>query len=180
VALGPGDPVYRTSTGGIQLSFGSENANSASAPVGVFGIVMGVQPYYDSAQGVRIWNSTIPSGVNYGTNLERQTKVLVMPVEWGVWEVDCTSSAVVSTLSGYQSMGGANAYHKLDAGSSDGRAKPILDIATSATTASAYWRILGVSPNQFNQDYTGRYIKMLVEINNVSNQRPGYSSTVGI
>lgn len=172
VSLGIGDPVTRLSTGGVTLCDGSEGAGGG---VAVYGIVVGVLPYYDAVSGLMRPTSALPDAVSYGTNLERQSKVLVVRADSGRWELDCDEATTATTLAAYQAFIGENCDHTLTGVVSvDTRAKPRLDISTHAT-ATSQWRVLAVSPSAENQDFSGNYVKLIVEIN--EGQFPAFSAT---
>lgn len=162
VFLGPGDPVVRLSTGGVTLC-------PATSPP--FGVVVGVGPY---------WNGTfmeptdkLPSDTAWGTILDRQSTVYVVPFEQAYWEIDCDDAATATTKAAYQAFVNENCSFILCGGvsghapttNSPARAHPRLDIATHAVTDSLILRIVAVSDTVDNQDFTGNYVKMIVELN---------------
>lgn len=174
--LGAGDLVVRDSTGGVILCGGEElGAGSAVAP---FGVVIGVKPYYDANTGRMTYSSVLPSDVAWGTVMDRQSKVLVVPVDWFLWEVDVDDTVTASTLAAYQAMVGCNVNHINTATSGMTRPTPKLDISNTATTSSFAWRIQAVSPTQNNQDFSGANVKLVVEANIA--QRPGRGTPTGI
>jgi len=167
VTLGPGDPVIRLSTGGVTLCDGAEGAGGALTP---YGVVMAVLPYYDAASGRMTPTETLPSGVAWGTNLERQSKVLVCPMEMAYWELDCDDAVTATTEAAYQAFNGENCDYRLNGGivptaNPQNRAHPRLDISAHATTNSLKFRIVRVSHTKDNVDFTGNYVKMIVELN---------------
>lgn len=168
VKLGPGDPVRIQSDGHLDLAAGNETTAE-----GAFGIVIGVKPYWDG--DFMQPSNTIPSDVSYDTNLARQTKVHVVPVTAGAWEVDVDDSSTATTQSAYQAFVGENADHILTGSTDNDRAYPKLDISTHATTSSLIWRILKISPTLNNEDFSGANVKLVV-IPNVA-QSPAFSAT---
>lgn len=171
VALGPGDPVTRLSTGGANLCDGSEGAGGG---VALYGICVGVLPYYDVTFGYMRPAGLLPSAVAYGTNLERQSKILVVRAEAGVWEVDCDENSTATTLAAFQAFMGENCDHVLTGVVGATRALPRLDISTHAT-ATSQWRIVGISKTAENQDYSGNYVKLYVTVN--ESQGPYFTAT---
>ena len=162
VALGIGDPVTRIADGSVTLCAGSEGG---SGGVALYGIVVGVAPYYDSVQGVMRPTAALPDNVVYGTNLERQSKVFVIPVVGSVFEIDCDDAVTATTEAAYQALVGTNCDHVLSGVASvDTRAKPKLDISSTGT-ATAQWRIVGLSKSLDNQDFSGANVKLLVVAN---------------
>lgn len=161
--LQPGDLVRKLASGGLTLCDGAEGAGGALPPLGV---VMHIGPYFD---GTRMKPSNqLPSNVAYGTILERQSTIWYLPVESAIWEVDCDDAVTATTEAAYQLTGGANADHR-NAGAAGAAvetgAKPRLDISTVNTTNTLIWRILGISPTQNNRDYSGNFVKLLVQPN---------------
>lgn len=160
--LGIGDPVIRLSTGGVTLADGTEGAGGA---VNIYAVVVGVKPYYDATFGRMTPSNVLPSAVAYGTNLERQSKVLVVPVGWGLWDVDVDDATTATTLAAYQLFIGENADHILTGVSGQVRAFPKLDISGHGTSNALHWRIVRVSPTQENQDFSGANVKLTVAAN---------------
>lgn len=171
VALRAGDPVRRKSTGGFEQADGAEGAGGAEA---IFGIVMGIGPYYDGEQMVR--RSSLPADVSYDSNLERQSKILVCPIDSAVWEIDVDDATTATTLAAYQAFVGENADHILTAASGT-KMLPKLDISSHATTGTLILRIVGIAPTLENVDFAGANVKLLVEANVA--QRP-WSSATGV
>ncbi len=172
VSLRIGDPVTRISTGGVTLCDGSEGAGGG---VALYGIVVGVLPYYDSTRGQMTPSNALPDNVVYSSNLERQSKVLVVRAEAGLWEIDCDDTAAAyDTLAEYQAFQGENCDHILTGASGETSAKPRLDISGHGT-ATAQWRLVRVSPTAANQDFAGNYVKFVVRVNEC--QAPGFVAT---
>lgn len=160
-ALRIGDPVTRLSTGGVTLCEGNEaSGNNGDA---VYGIIVGVLPHYDAAQNLMVPGNALPSDIAWGTVLERQSKLLVVPADAGIWEIECDDASTATTEAAYQAFIGENADHTL-AGASGTNLNPRLDISTHGT-ATAQWRIVGISPTAENRDFSGLYVKLLVKVN---------------
>ena len=170
VGIGPGDVVRSLSTGGVGLCDGAEGAGGATSPRY---IVVGVAPYWDAAQGVMTYGNVLPSDTTYGTVLERQSKLLVVPVESGVWEIDCDDAVTATTQAAYQAYIGENANHIHDTTATNTRPTPRLDISTHNTTSTLVWNIVGISKTQDNQDFSGNYVKLLVQANVVQLKTAG-------
>ena len=177
VALKIGDLVTRSSTGHVTLCVGAETT-AAGSLTPVFGVVAGIKSYYDSTKGVMTIGKSLPSGVAWGTNFERQTKVYVIPIEQGYWEVDVDSTATATTLPTYQVMVGGNVDFKNCGASVAEGAAPRISISSIATTSTLHFRIAEVSPTQDNVDYSGAYVKLIVESN--ASMRPNATGTAGI
>jgi len=169
--LRAGDPItFSTTTGMVTSADGSEGA---SAGVPILGIVVAVLPYYDSAQNLMVPGNVLPSGINWGTSLERQSKVLFVPAHSGIWEVD-THTAATTTEALYNAWKNENADHILTGTTNGGALTPRLNAAGHGT-ATAQWRIEGVSPTLMNRDFTGNYVKLLVSCNEGTG--PFYTAT---
>lgn len=179
VSLGPGDPVVKLSDGSVTLCAGAEGT-----VVGPYGICVGVVEIYDVTLGVMKPARLVPSDLAWGTVFSRRSKILVVPITQGIWEIDCDDTASgYDTEVEYYDMVGENADFRLCGASGESRAKPRLDVSTNATTLSLALRIHGVSKTADNRDFSGNYVKMLVKANLA--QMPNYiisaaaSTTVG-
>lgn len=161
VALGYGDLVKRVSTGGVTMAEGNETGGGASDIA--YGVIVGVGPYYDGTVMRR--RNTLPSGTAYGTNLTRQTKLFVVPLTAGVWEVDCDDAVTATTLAAYQDLIGNNVDYRLTQVAADTRPTPRLDISGVNTTNTLAMRIVGISKTVHNQDFSGNFVKLLVRPN---------------
>lgn len=174
VYLRPGDPVTRLAGGGFTLCDGLEGAGGG---VVVYGICVGILPYYDATigtSGAMRPTDKLPSGLVYGTNLERQSKILIVPADAGYWEIDCDDKVTATTLAAYQAFQGENCDHTLTGATNAGFAHPRLDISDHGT-ATKQWRISAVSPIVENDDFAGLYVKLIVRINEA--QQPGFVAT---
>lgn len=171
--LNIGDPVTLLSTGFVTLAEGNEaSGNNGDA---VYGIVVGVFPYWDG--DVMKPSNKLPSNVSYDTNLSRQSFVNVVPASLGLWECDCDAILSGATaLSDYQALIGENVDHKLHADSSTLKLTPRLAISTHDTSA-AQWRIMGVSTSKNNRDFSGNYVKLIVAVNESQEPLGGTTGT---
>jgi hypothetical protein len=159
VDLNIGDPVLLVSTGTVGL---------ATTTADVWGVIVGFKPY---------WNGTamtptnrLPGGTTGGSNITRQSRVLVVPVENNIFEVDVDDNTTATTYAGYQAFIGENADHVCVAdltNTSRPKANPKLDISVHATTNTLGWRIVGISDTAENQDFSGTGVKLLVMCNNI-------------
>lgn len=152
--------MTRLSTGGVTICEGVEGAAGGDA---VYGIIVGVLPYYDAAQNLMVPANALPSDIAWGTVLERQSKLLVVPADAGIWEIDCDDATTATTEAAYQAFIGENCDHTL-AGASGTKLNPRLDISAHGT-ATQQWRIVGISPTVNNRDFSGLYVKLLVKVN---------------
>ena len=164
-ALGPGDPVIALAAGGVTICLGAETGAQTG-----FGVVVGIGntgKVFNSTKGVMEPSSTVPSGVAYGTNLERQTKVLVVPLKPDqLWECDCDDATTATTLAAYQALSHSNVDLTLAvSGVAGTRVNPRIDISSTNTTNTLTWRIVKVSPTMENQDFSGNFVKLLITPN---------------
>lgn len=163
VVLSVGDPVIRLSTGGVTLCDSAEGAGGALAP---FGIVVGIGPYWDAGSGKMVRGNSLPADVAWGTLLERQSTVLVVPLAYNqLWEIDCDDATTATTEAAYQAFIGEHTNTRCDTTATNTRAFPRLDISAHNTTSTLVWNIRGISPTVNNQDFSGNYVKLLVSPN---------------
>lgn len=170
VTLGAGDPVTLLTDGTVTLCEGTEDT-----PLVPFGIVASVLHFFNGTFVTKA--SLLPSDTNWGTIEERASRVLVVPVDAGTWEVDVDENTTATTAAAYRDMIGENVDHVLTGQTALGRALPKLDISTNATTGTLMWRIVGTSLNVENQDLAELNVKLLVQPNVA--QLP-WSSATGI
>lgn len=158
--LQKGDPVKLLAGGTVDHANPGEPVYGIVAGVGNDGKVFDSNIGQFGALHPRSW---IPSGVVYGTKLDIQTKVLVVPAAGYQWEVDATSTE--ADLPAWQAFVGKNADHSFNAAAaSDLNANPRLNTA-APLAATAQWRIVRVSGTGLNQDFSGANVKLIVKIN---------------
>lgn len=159
-----GDPVTQLSTGYHAASIGSEGTHDL-----IFGVVVGFAPIYNSTTGrMEIVREFTGGGGVYGTNYERMSYALVVPVRDQVFEIDCDDGAAANdTEAEFIALVGQNADHVLTAGSTPDL-NPLLDISSAATTAALQWRIVDIAP-RIDNDLTVTRAKLLVTCNMVQN-----------
>lgn len=166
--LNPGDPVKFNNDGTVSLCGGNENSQTSQTALGVV-VGFGGQGYFNGTRMVR--SPFVPSGVTYGTNVDRQTRVMVVPMSAGIWELDCDDNTTATTFLAYQALIGENCDHRLTpngAGYVTAQlfANPVLNIAShNPATTTLSMRIVGISQNFSNQDFSGNYVKMMVQVN---------------
>lgn len=155
-----GDPIQQLSTGYHTVAVGSEGTQT-----GIFGIVVGFEPIYNSSTGRKEFVREFPGGGGvYGTNLSNMSYALVVPVGGQVFEVDWDQAATtVDTEAEQLALVGQNCDHKLVSGQTPDL-NPLLDTAQIAVGAGGQWRILDIS-TQVGNDPTSTRSKMLVMCN---------------
>lgn len=166
--LNVGDPIKINADGTVSLAGGNENSQ-VSQPIWGVVVGMGYQGYYNGQNMVR--KPFLPSGVTYGTSVDRQSKVLVAPISSGYWEFDCDDAVTATSYLAYQALIGENCDHRLSPNAlgfvnAQLAANPVLNIAShAAATTTLSLRIVGVSYTVANLDFTGNYVKIIAEAN---------------
>lgn len=168
VAIRPGDPVNQLASGMVQhitISDGTPTEDTMKC----LGVCAGIDPVFNSAKGqfgAMDRFSSLPTGVVYGTNLERQSNILIYEAAAFEFEADCDDNVTATTLAAYQALVGENCAISYNA--SAPFANPRIDISTHVTT-SEQLRIVGISPTLANQDFSGANVKLIVRFNLVQN-----------
>lgn len=148
--LNPGDPVIKVSDGTVAI---------ATTGV-VFGVIIGVEPFYDGTKMVR--DDRLPGNTVYGSVLERQSKVLVIPVADQLFECVADENTTATTQAAYTAFIGENV--DLVMVPVAPLATPRLDISTHAVTNTLGWRIVNLGRG-VNIDYTGNFVPLVVTAN---------------
>jgi len=173
VDLNVGDPVKLVSDGTVAL------ANTTDVP---FGIITGILNVYNSGVGAVQPINRVPGATAPGTTvIDRFTRVLVTPCAGIIWEIDVDDNTTQTTFAGYVGLIGNNVTHVCVADTSNSslpKADPRLDISSAAVTATLDWRIVGVSRNVANKDYSGTNTKLLVMANTTN--EPGHASVATV
>lgn len=177
VDLNVGDPVRLLDGGFIQIFEGAESDAQDPVIAANYGVVVGFEFLWDAAKAKMDPVLKYPStGIAWGTNLERASRVLVVPTKDAIFEVGCDDKVTADTLAEYRALIGDNVAHIFDY-VSGGWANPLLDISThDATDATLPWRIWDVSDTRNNENYAGDYVKMLVTTN--IGQFPEFKATL--
>lgn len=136
-----------------------------------YGVVVGIGPVFNANKGqfgLMDRFNFLPAGITYGTNLERQSVLLIVPIAGNTFEVDVKGSAVATTQAAFQLLIGTNV--NLIYTASTTFANPTLDSASANyVTTPRQFRITGISPNVANQDFSGANVKLLVVGNTIEN-----------
>lgn len=164
VDLHPGDPIQILSTGFGALAVGSEGTQT-----NVYGIYVGQGAEFDGTV-MQPRNKHIGGSGVYGTNLERQTYIYVLPVVGQIFECDCNDNTTATTESAYSAFIGENMDFVLTAdttNANDPKATPQVNISThNPATTTLQLRMWDISP-RVNTDFTGNYVKIRVAFNRV-------------
>lgn len=153
VDLRVGDPVKKVSDGTIAL------AALGDSP---FGVIVGIGPYFDGTR-MRPGGVSLPGGTVYGTLLERQSFVYIVPVADQLFEIDCDDAVTATTEAAFAAFIGENCDATINPVAGSTLANPRLDISTHAVTATLRWRIVDIA--RYPNDFTGNYVKLLVTAN---------------
>lgn len=164
--IGPGDIFKKVNDGTVAL---------AAATDAFAYVCTGVIQFY--ANGVITSGKVVPGGSGvYGTNYERETLILGIPVTQCIFEADCDDAVTATTYAAYRTLIHNNVNHINTGDTTNVRANPQIDISTANTTNTLQWRIVDISPTQENQDYSGSYVKLLV-VANISQLGAGFAGT---
>lgn len=169
VDLNAGDPVKLVSDGSVALANTTED---------VYGILVAVYRVFDSASGNVKPVNRVPGGTTGSGNLERQTRVGVVPASWGIWALQVDDKTTATTEAAYQAFIGENVNHVCAGDTTDAnrpKANPRMDISSHATTAGLTWRIVGISKNVSNQFFDESNVTMLTRVN--KGQEAGWPAT---
>lgn len=159
VDLNIGDPVKMVSTGTVALAQSTED---------VFGIIVGVLPYWNGTAMTP--TSRLPGATTGGGLLERKSRVLVVPVQEGLWECDVDENTTATTEAAYLAFIFENVDHTCAGDTTNAsrpKADPRLDISGHNTTNTLGWQIMGISKSLENMDFSGTNVKLIVKCNNI-------------
>ncbi len=155
VNINPGDVVKKVSDGTVALC-------AAGDPP--YGVVTRIHPYYDSGLGRMTFGKNLPFNTVYGSNLERQSFVSIIPVQNALFRALADDKTTATTQATYTGYIGENVdlINVGDTGRSS--VNPQVDISTHATTNTLTWRIVDISP-EVNIDFTGLYVPLIIAAN---------------
>lgn len=163
-----GDPVRRMDSGAFQLTEPGE-LDDDDANERTFGIVCGF-PQVLINGGVRP-NAYYPTGTVYGTNLDAQTLVQVIPVEAAVWEIDtATTSSSFDTKAEFQAVIGAVcsfSYTQINTTTSNPKANPMAVLSFGESTIVRQLRVVGLGRGFEQYDLTLANVPLQVVFNQV-------------
>lgn len=171
VGLTIGDPVQLLTDGSVALA--GDTTTTGAVP---FGVVVGITNAKVDSNNKARPTSYYPTGTTYTTKAN-ETRVAVIPFGRDIFEIDADDAVTATTETAYRALIGNNAdlVYLLDSSNPDRRkANPMLDISTAAA-ATAHFRILGISKTQENKDFSGNYVKLLVQLN--EGREPVFTAT---
>lgn len=161
VGITIGDPVDYLATGFMELT------NDTATRDTLYGVVMNIANAKIDANGKARPTNYLPSGTTYSLE-ETTSKLTVAPFSDHFWQMDCDDAVTATTLAAYRAFVGENVdmVFSRDTSIADKpRCNPLLDISTHAATAALMWRIVGVSKTRENADFSGNFVKLLVQLN---------------
>jgi len=171
VGLSIGDPVQRLTDGTFALA--GDTTTSGAVPFGVIVGFLNVKLDYSGTKSRPA--SYYPSGTSYSTKAN-ETRVAVLPFGRDVWEIDHRNGAL-TTEAAYRAIIEHNAdlvYTRDISNPDKPRADPQLDL-TSTGSATAHFRIFGISKSAENVDFSGANVKLLVQLN--EGREPMFTAT---
>lgn len=163
-----GDPVRMMNSGAFQLvepgELDDDDANERT-----FGIVCGFPQVL--INGAVRPNAYYPAGTVYGTNLNAQTQVAVIPVEGCVWEIDtATTSASFDTKAEYQAIINSVctfSYTQINTTTSNPKANPMAVLSFAESTETRQLRVVGLGRGFEQYDLTLANVPLQVVFNQV-------------
>lgn len=166
--LNIGDPVRRMNSGAFQLvepgELDDDDANERT-----FGIVAGFPQVL--INGAVRPNAYYPTNTVYGTNLNAQTIVQVIPVEGCVWEIDtATTSSSFDTKAEFQAILGAVAtfsYTQINTTTPNPKANPMLVLSFGESTETRQLQVVGLGRGFDQYDLTLANVPLQVVFNQV-------------
>ena len=172
VGLSIGDPVQILTDGSVALA--GDTTTTGAVP---FGVIVGLRGKVDANQKSRP-ASFLPTTLAYSTK-ENETRVQVLPFGRDLWEIDADDASTATTEAAYRALIGNNfdMVYLLDASNPDKRrANPMLDISGGGFGANtAHFRLFGISGTRENADFSGNFVKLLVQLN--EGREPMFTAT---
>jgi hypothetical protein len=164
--LNKGDPVYVAS---------GYAALCPAATTSVQGVIVGIEPYWDGVK--MVYGDYLPSTTPaYGTNYERESRVLVQPAAHSMYRV-CSYDSTYATYATYLAIIGQNADHNFTDASGT-KNWPMLTTASVITT-TAQWRICAL-PRDVYVDYASKYVPLVVSGNEVGTPPASPAASVAV
>lgn len=168
VNLNIGDPVKRLDSGAFALATPGE-LDDDDADERVFGVVAGFPQVL--INGAVRPNAYYPSGTVYGSNLDAQTLVQVIPAEGAVWEIDtATTSSSFDTKAEFQAIIGSVArivYSAINTTTVNPKANPFIELSFGESTIVRQLRVVGLGRGFEQYDLTLANVPLQVTFNQV-------------
>jgi hypothetical protein len=170
VDMNIGDPVKIVAGGGVELG--------VAADASLYGVIVAVDYHWNGT--VMTQTGKLPNQNSWGTIEARRPRVGVVPFKAGYWEIDCDDATTATTYAAYVALRGSNCNLVCPGNTTDTTLDPYLDISTTATTESLHFRVVAISTTAANQDFSGNYVKLIVEINDSQEASSPATATVGV
>lgn len=168
VNLNIGDPVKQLNDGSLALLTAGELEDD-DADERCFGVVAGFPRVL--INGNPRPNAFYPGGTVYGSNLDNQTIVQVIPAEGCVWEIDtATTSSSFDTKAEFQAVIGAVArvvYSAINTTTSNPKANPMIELSFTESTNIRQLRVVGLGRGFEQYDLTLANVPLQVVFNQV-------------
>lgn len=172
VDLNIGDPVVLDTDGTVIL------ATKGGSPGTAWGVVTGILNARVDANGYSRPSAFLPAGQTWSTEPLR-SRVAVIPFGRNVWEIDGSQVFTgATTIADYRVLIGGNAdflYARDTTNPNRPKANPRLDLSGTPGSGTANLRIVGVSNTAENFDFSGKFVKLLVVLNET--QEPPFVTT---
>lgn len=157
VHIRPGDPLKLLSTGGVSVALTTEE---------VAYICAGILPYWSASDGTMVFGKHYPNQTAWGTIEARRGYVLGWRVDAYTWEIDCDDAVTATTKAAYVALINENCPFVVPGNTATGYADPFADISLhDPADVDDSLRIVGISDSIHNRDFSGNYVKILVDWN---------------
>jgi hypothetical protein len=159
IQISAGDPLKLMNTGGVKVALSNEDVSF---------VAVGFAPVYNVTSGVIEPSNRVPNATAWGTNEDRRVKIYGVPVRGQIFECDCNDATSYTTFATYMATINANCTWVVPGTGTPRKADPMVDISEVNTTAALGLRIVGISGTAYNRDFSGNYVKLLVEFNEIN------------
>lgn len=159
-AIYVGMPVRLLDTGYVEISPGSEGTAGL-----IYGIVATIKHYWDATRsrmvsGEMVSPKYLPANTVYGSNIERESKLGIIPVAGQKFVIDADAALATATRAGALALKGAAGDHVI---ATDDVALDISDVEAKDTTpASAQWQVVDFVEN-VDTDFSASRVKFIVK-----------------
>lgn len=157
-AIYVGMPVRLLDTGYVEISPGTEGTAGL-----IYGVVATIGRYYDATRGRMIDSEAaspkyLPANTVYGTNIERESRLGIIPVAGQRFVLDGNAALTTATRAGALALVGSAADHTI---ASDDVTLNVADLESKdAAPASAQWQVEDFVEAP-NTDFTAARIKFV-------------------
>jgi hypothetical protein len=169
IQISVGDPLKLMNTGGVKVALSNEDVSF---------VAVGFAPVYNATSGVIEPSNRVPNATAWGTNEDRRVKILGVPVRGQIFECDCDDAVTATTFAAYVAFINENCTWKVAGAGTPRKADPMIDIEYHATTAALGLRLVGISGTAYNRDFSGNYVKLLVEFNEINDANAPANASV--